>query len=76
MACNLSPKMEEGWERNFSKKSWVGQKNLISKRGSVMGQANFLKGVQGIFGENRKLHKRSVMNQNQASKDSRCTKVN
>ena len=39
----------------------VGQKILISKRGSIMGQVNFVKGVKGIFGENRKLHNFSVI---------------
>ena len=40
----------------------VGQKILISKRGCIMGRVNFLKGLQGIFGENRKLHKCSLKN--------------
>ena len=39
----------------------VGQKNFISKRGSIMGQVNFVKGVKGIFGENRKLYNCSVI---------------
>ena len=52
-----------GGERKISVKNLVvGQKILISKKGSVMGQVNFLKGVQAIFGENRKLHNCSVMN--------------
>ena len=42
---------------SFSKRSVVlGQKILISKRVCVMGWDNFLKGVQAIFGENRKSH--------------------
>ena len=44
-------------EKNFSKKSVVvDQKILILKRGCIMGWVNFLKGVQGSFIENRKLH--------------------
>ena len=39
----------------------LGQKILTSSRGSVMEQVTFLKGVQGIFGENKKLHNCSVM---------------
>ena len=67
------PKWGEGWgrEKYFTKKTSdrVGQKMLISKRGCIMGQVNILKGVQGIFGENRKLHNCCVINKEHASKD-------
>ena len=58
--------MEGGWGRGEKKISVknlvVGQKILISKKDSVMGQVKFLKEVQGSFGGNRKLHNCSVMN--------------
>ena len=68
-----------GGEKYFTKitSDGVDQKILISKRGCIMGQVNILKGVvQGIFVENRKLHNYSVINQEHASKDSICSKVN
>ena len=34
----------------------VGQNILIIKRVCIVEQANYLKGLQGAFGENRKLH--------------------
>ena len=40
----------------------VGQKILILKRGSIMEWGNFLKGLQGVFGENRKLHNCNIIN--------------
>ena len=49
-------------EKTFSKTIVVDQKILISKGGCIMGQFNFLKGVQGIFGENGKLHNFSIIN--------------
>ena len=49
--------------KNFSKKSVeVGQKIMISDRGCIIGQVNYLEGIQGIFGEYRKLHNCSIMN--------------
>ena len=69
------PKWKGG--RNISVKNFaVGQKIFILKSGSIMWQVNFLKGVQGIFGENRKLHNCSVINLKHTSKDSVCTKIN
>ena len=50
-------------EETFSKKAVVvGQKILISKKGCFMGWDNFLKGVQAIFRENRKLNGCSIIN--------------
>ena len=48
-------------EKNFSKKS-CGQKILIIKSGCIMERVNFLKGLQEVFGENRKLHNCSTIN--------------
>ena len=58
-------------EENFSKRSLVmDQKILILKRGCIMGWVNFLKGVRGIFRENRKSHICIIIsNSNYASKD-------
>ena len=39
----------------------VGDKILIIKRGCIMDQVNFLKGLQGVFGEKRKLHNLSII---------------
>ena len=59
----MHPLFQNGRGRKILVKNLVvAQKSLTSKKGSVMGQVNFLKGAQGIFGENRKLHNCSVMN--------------
>ena len=44
--------------KDFSKKSVVRSCDcvVISKRGCIIGCVNFLKGLQRIFRENRKLH--------------------
>ena len=39
-----------------------GQEILISKRGCIIWQINFVKGAQRIFGENRTLHICSIIN--------------
>ena len=44
---------EGGWWKNILVKYLaVGQKILISKRGCIMAQVNFLKRSQRIFGKN------------------------
>ena len=40
----------------------VGQKILVLKKGSIMEWVNFLKGLQEVFGEKRKLHNCSIIN--------------
>ena len=49
-------------EKNVNKKSCGGSENFDLKGGSVMEQVNFLKGLQGVFGENRKLHNCIIIN--------------
>ena len=51
-----------GLRRNLIKNLVVGGKILILKRGSIMEWVNFLKGLQGVFRENRKLHSCSIIN--------------
>ena len=60
MACTPSSKMRGGEGKISVINLVVGQKIVISKRVCIMGHVNFLKGVHGIFGEYRKLHKQSV----------------
>ena len=40
----------------------VGQTILILKRGSIMEAVNFLKGLERVFRENRKLYNCSIIN--------------
>ena len=55
MACISSYKMVRGGARKILVKNLaVGQKILILKSGCIMERVNFLKGFQGVFGENRK----------------------
>ena len=56
------PKWKGGGRKISVRNLVVAQKILISRRDSVMGQVNFLKRVQRLFGENRKLYNCSVMN--------------
>ena len=51
-----------GARKTLVKNLVVGQKILILKRGSIMEWVNFLKGLQGVVGENRKLHNSSIIN--------------
>ena len=64
--------------KNFSKNFFVvGQKILISEKSCITAWANCLERVQGIIGEYRKLHNRSIMsNKKHGSEDSKCTKFN
>ena len=66
-----APHFPKWGEKNFSKKTVVvDQKILILKRACIIGWVNFLKGVQGIFKENRKLHICIITsNEKHASKD-------
>ena len=48
-------------EKNLVKNLAVGQKVLILKSGCIMERVNFLKELQGVFGENRKLHNCSII---------------
>ena len=58
-----APQFPKWEEKNYSKKPvLVSQKTLISKRGCVMGLANFFKGQDEIYKANRKLHKCIIMN--------------
>ena len=58
MACTPSYKM--GW-KNVSHNLMIDQKIFISKRGCSMERVNFLKRVQRIFGESRKLHNCTII---------------
>ena len=49
-------------KKNFSKKSCGGSESFDHKEGFAMEQVNFLKGLQGVFGENRKLHNCNIIN--------------
>ena len=40
----------------------VGQKIVIIESGCTTERVNFLKGLQGVFGEKRKLHNCSIIN--------------
>ena len=71
MACKPSSKMVQGRGR-LVKNYVVGQEILILKRGCIMEQVNFLKGLQGLFGENRKFQCNKLKH---TSKDSIYTKV-
>ena len=63
MACVSTSKMVGGRERKILVKNLVvGQKILIIKRGFIMERVNFLKGLQGVLRENRKLHNCSTIN--------------
>ena len=52
----MHPVFQNGRRKILVKNLEVRRKMLISKRGCSVRQVNFLKGVQVIFGENRKLH--------------------
>ena len=57
MACISNYKIVGGGARKILVKNLaVGQKILILKRSCIMERVNFLKGLQGVFGENSKLH--------------------
>ena len=57
MACISYYKMVRGGARKILVKNLGGlQKILILKRSCIMEGVNFLKGLQGVFGENSKLH--------------------
>ena len=57
------PKWLEGAARKILVKNIaVGQKVLIIKRSCIVEQDNYLKGFQGVFGENTKLHNCSIIN--------------
>ena len=64
MSWHLShiPKWPEGAARKILvKKIVVGQKVLIIRRGCIIEQDNYLEGLQGVFGENRKLYNCSII---------------
>ena len=57
------PKWSGGGGRKILIKNLVvGQKILIIKRDCNMEWVKILKGLQGVFGENRKLHNCSIIN--------------
>ena len=59
----LLPKWSGGGCRKILVKSLVvGQKILIIKRSCIMEWVKILKGLQGVSGENRKLHNCSIIN--------------
>ena len=65
MTCTSSSKMVgEGVRKILVKDLVVGQKILILRRVCIMERVNFLKGLQGVFGENSKFHNCSVLNEN------------
>ena len=53
-----APRLPKWRGKDFSKKSVVRSFDyvVISKRGCIIGCVNFLKGLQRIFRENRKMH--------------------
>ena len=64
MVCTLSTKMVGG-EKNFTEKSCGGSGNFDFKERFYYGVTYFFEGrLQGIFGENRKLHNCNIINEN------------
>ena len=51
-----------GWRARKILVKNSGSENFDFKEGCIMGRVKFLKGIQEIFGEHRKLHNCSVRN--------------
>ena len=63
LACTSSSKIVGTGEKNFGKKPCGGSENFDFKEGLYYGLTQFFeRGLQGIFGENRKLYNCCIIN--------------